>query len=152
MIDDCVKDVIEFAAENRELLNLRELHLCDVHRILELVLTNSYFTYCGRVYKQLVGLFMGCRPSPIAAVIRVYKFERATIYTDVKFISLSLYGRYIDDAWTLAENRETAVSLFNNIAQQDPRELLKWEVDFPEDGEFTPFLGTENRITDDKLE
>lgn len=152
VIDDCVKDVIDFAAENRELLNLRELHLCDVHQILELVLTNAYFTYCGRVYKQLVGLFMGCRPSPIAAVIRVYKFERSTIYTDVKFISLSLYGRYIDDAWTLSHDREAAVSLFNTIAQQDPRKLLKWEVDFPKDGDFTPFLGTEIRITGDKLE
>ena len=103
-IDACVNDVIEFANEHIDSLNLCGLTLRDIHELLELVLTNSYFTYDGRLYKQLVGLFMGCRPSPIAAIIRVYRFERASIYIDITYITL--HGRYIDDAYTVTEDEE----------------------------------------------
>ena len=55
----------------------------------------------GRVRSdQMVGLFMGCMPSPIGAVIRVYMFEKRSVYTDIHFLSnpASLFfGRYMDD-------------------------------------------------------
>ena len=147
----CIKSVIEFAEQNIEYLNLRGLQLVDVHTILDEVLLNSYFTYDGRLYKQLQGLFMGCAPSPIAAVIRVFMFERSTLYADVHF--LPIYGRYIDDAYTLAASRSEAVELFNNIGRQDPDGLITWEVDFPEmEGDWTPFLGTEVRVVNNKIE
>jgi hypothetical protein len=147
----CIKSVINFAEQNIDHLNLRGLQLVDVHEILDAVLLNSYFTYDGRLYKQLQGLFMGCAPSPIAAVIRVFMFERSTLYADVQF--LPIYGRYIDDAYTLASSRTEAVELFRNIGKEDPDGLIAWEVDFPDtEGDWTPFLGTEVRVVNDKIE
>ena len=80
-IGKCVDDIIEFAAEHIEHLDLWGLSLTEVHMILDLVLSRSFFTFNNRLYQQLVGLFMGCRPSPLAAVIRVFSFEKRSIYT-----------------------------------------------------------------------
>ena len=141
-IQQSVDDVIEFAAENEDCLDLLGLKLVDVHEMLDLILSNGFFTYHGKLYLQLIGLFMGCKPSPIIAIIRVYMFEKRSIYTDINFLSKP-YGRYIDDAFSLVRTLEEANSMFTLIADEDPDKFLQWEIDFPEsDIEFTPFLGT----------
>ena len=33
------------------------------------------------------------------------------------------------------------------ISEQDPRGRIKWEIDFPRDNAFVPFLDTEVKIT-----
>ena len=89
---------------------------------------------------------MGCKPSPICAIVRVYTFERRSIYTDINYISIP-YRKYIDDAYTLANTEEDTLAVFQTIAEQDPDALLKWEIDFPrENSHFVPFLGTAVRI------
>ena len=146
-IQACISSLVSFAEEHLDVLNLRGLELVDVHECLDLVLESSFFTYNGRLYKQLRGLFMGCAPSPIAAVVRVFTFERATLYTDVTYLPI-LYGRYIDDACTICTTREEAVEFFVKIGDQDPDRLIKWEVDFPEGDDYVPFLGTNIRVTE----
>ena len=118
------------AAENIDSLDLLDLKLIDLHLMLELVLSSSYFTFAGRLHQQLIGLFMGCKPSPICAVVRVYTFEKRIIYVDPHYLTLS-YGRYIDDAFTIFDNKELAVSIFNSISAQDPNGRIRWEVEFP---------------------
>ena len=57
---------------------------------------------------------MGLRPGPFCAVIRVYMFERNSIYTDVHYLSVHLvefYKRYIDDSTSTAEKKEEALAL-----------------------------------------
>ena len=86
------------------------------------------------------------RSKSYCAIIRVWKFERNSIYIDMHFISC-FYGRYVDDASSLAPSKDEAVSILNKIAERDPSGRLKWEVDFPEEPtDFTPFLDTEIRI------
>ena len=125
----------------------------DVHEILLHILTNSYFMYNGSLWIQRDGLFMGLRPGPFCAVIRVYMFERNSIYTDVHYLSVYLsdfYKRYIDDSTSTAENKEEALALVQSVADQDPDGKLKWEVEFPETNQdFVPFLDTELRIEPD---
>ena len=74
---------------------------------------------------------MGCKPSPIIAIIQVYMFEKRSIYTDINFLNKP-YGRYIDDAYSLVSTLEEANSMFSLIADEDPDKLLQWEIDFPE--------------------
>ena len=149
-ISECIDSVIELAEEHWESLETYGLSLLEIQEILETVLNNSYFTFNGRLFKQLIGLFMGCRPSPVVAIIRVYVFERKSIYIDVHFISRYIklhYGRYVDDASSLAQSRSEAENIVQMIADQDPDNRIKWEVDFPESpDDFTPFLGTEIKI------
>ena len=97
------------AAEHIDSLDLLGLKLIDLHLMLELVLSSSYFTFAGRLYQQLIGLFMGCKPSPICAVVRVYTFVKRIIYVDPHYLTLP-YGRYIDEAFTITDDKELAVS------------------------------------------
>ena len=42
---------------------------------------------------------------------------------------------------------EEALRIVESISNEDPDQLLKWEVDYPENSqEFTPFLDTQIRI------
>ena len=151
-IMSCVQSVIDMAEEHWDELDTWGLTLTDLHRILEFVFTNSFFVFNNRLYKQLVGLFMGCKPSPIGAIIRVFMFEKHSIYVDIYFITnpvSKFYKRYVDDAGSLARSKEEAEAMLQLISNQDPSGLLKWELDYPEPGQFTPFLDTEIKIEAD---
>ena len=124
------------------------LALADIRQILEVVINNSYFCYNTHVYLQILGLFMGLIPSPIAAIIRMYFFERNSIYIDITHISC--YGRYIDDLGDLADSIDTALKRLKLISDQDQDKRLSFEIDFPSDDErFIPFLNSEIRINED---
>ena len=152
-IRGCIESVIEMAAEHVGSLDLLGLTLVEVHQILELVLGSSYFTFDNKLYLQLVGLFMGCKPSPIGAVVRMYIFAKRSIYIDPYYLSSPaklLYSIYIDDGATVASSRDEAVDMFDRIAAADPDKRIKWEVDFPTTQDtFTPFLGTQIMIDQD---
>ena len=96
-IQSCIDDVISLASEYQQSLCLYGLKLSDIQEMLEVILGDSFFTYNRRVFRQLIGLFKGCKLSPICAIVRVYAFERRSIYTDINYISIP-YGKYIDDA------------------------------------------------------
>ena len=65
----CVEDVIALAAEHIDDLELYGLNLMDVHEMLELLFSNSFFVFDGKIYQQMIGLFMGCKASPIRAIV-----------------------------------------------------------------------------------
>ena len=77
-IQSCIDDVISLASEYQRSLCLYGLKLSDIQEMLEVILGDSFFTYNSRVFRQLIGLFMGCKPSPICGIVRVYTFERRT--------------------------------------------------------------------------
>ena len=74
-IQSCIDDIIALLDENKTYTNLKS----NIQEMLESVLGDAFFTYNSRVFLQLVGLFMGCKPSPICAVVRIYSFERQII-------------------------------------------------------------------------
>ena len=137
------------------LLALRSLTLTEVHLMLELVLSNSFFTYNDKLYLQLVGLFMGCMPSPLGAVIRMYNFIPNSIFTDTYYLSSPInlfFGVYMDDFGSLSVSREEACNLLDRISEKDPPKLIKWELDYPEsDQHFIPFLSTQIRVCNNFL-
>ena len=98
---------------------------------------------------------MGCRPSPLAAVIRVFSFERRSIYTDTYYLSNPVhlfFGRCIDDLSSLSRTMEVALEALNRISDKDPDGLLKWELDFPESCQhFVRFLSTQIRIDEEGI-
>ena len=87
--------------------------------MLELVFSNSFFVFDGKIYQQMIGLFLGCKPSPIGAIVRVYTFERRSVYTDLHYLPV-MYGRYVDDAGTVTSDEERANQLFDRIAGGSP--------------------------------
>ena len=149
MVDTAIEDIIEFASEHRQHLKLCGLTLTDVHELLEVSLLNSYFVYNRQIYHQLQGLFMGSRPAPIAATIRMWKLERLSVYTDLR-IKPVFYGRFYDDLNTGSTTARKARILCNAIEAQDTDHLIKLKVDYPESRDsYTPFLNTEVKIERD---
>ena len=97
----------------------------------------------------MIRLFKGCAPSPLAAIVRVYKFERNSVYIDTYYLSHPVnlfYGIYVDDMGSLASSHEEARELLNTISDQDPDKLLHWEEDYPDNEKFIPFLDTSIKI------
>ena len=151
-IDYCIDAVISMAEEYWEELSTFDITLVELHKLLDLVFKNSFFTFDQKLYWQGEGLFMGCSPSPGAAVIGVYRMEKNSIYVDTFYISspVSLYyTRYMDDNSSLARNQEYAEQICRMIGEQDPNGRIQWEIDFPTPGNFVPFLDTEVKIEPD---
>ena len=150
-VDKAIQNVIDMFVEHRDEINMYGLNPTQLHEMLETVFHHSYFSYNKHVYLQILGLFMGCIPSPILAVCRVHMFECASIYTDINFITNYFYKIYIDDAGSTAHLMEEAQLRMDKIAEQDEDKLLKWELDFPSspDKKYTAFLRSEVRIAED---
>ncbi len=146
----CIENVIEFANEHLESLDLLGITLTDVHMILEHILSNSFFSFDNHLYQQLDGLFMGLRPSPVLAVVRMYYLERNSIYTDMVISPVSFYKRYVDDGAGTATDKETALAILNSIAEQDEDKRTIWELEYPEnESDYIPFLNSEVNICPD---
>ena len=148
-IGTAIDNVMEMASEHKHLLCLFGMELCDIQQLLELTLDNSFFRYNKQVYMQLLGLFMGSRPAPLLAVIRMYNVEKRSIYIDLR-LAIPLYGRYIDDLGSTSTNSRRAQLVLNNIEKDDNDSLIKLTLDFPSNKEqYTPFLNVEIKIDDD---
>ena len=143
-----INDLINMLEEFWDEVPHYGLRLSDIKQLLDVVFSNCYFVYDSIVYLQLLGLFMGLRPSPIGAIVRVYTFERNSIYIDVTFITC--YARYIDDIGDLQKSLEDAEKCLDMIADSDPDKRISFEIDFPtEEKEFIPFLNSEIKIDED---
>ena len=57
-IQGCVSSVIEMLDEFQEEVDIMGLTLVEVQTILEFILSNSFFSFNNRLYKQEDGLFM----------------------------------------------------------------------------------------------
>ena len=144
--------VIELAEEHWDELDTFGLTLVDLQKIMELVFGKAYFTFDEKLYWQRDGLFMGCSPSPGAAILAMYRMERNSIYTDTHYLFRlvhTYYCRYVDDNSSIAPHEEAAQQICDACSAQDSRGRIKWEIDFPEENQFVPFLDTEIKIESD---
>ena len=150
-VETSINDVIEFASEYWDQINTYGLKLVDLHRMLETILSNSFFTFNRRLYKQVFGAFIGCSISPPVAIIRVHVLEKRSIYTDLHITTgiRQYYKRYVDDMSSLARNKEEAIRNCERISEEDQDNRIVWEVEFPDIGAYVPFLDTEVRIDDE---
>ena len=150
-VETSINDVIEFASESWDQIDTYGLKLVDLHQILETILSNSFFTFNRRLYKQIFGAFIGCSISPPVAIIRVRVLEKRSIFTDLHITTgiRQCYKRYVDDMSSLARNKEEAVKNCERISDEDQDRRILWEVEFPDIGAYVPFLDTEVRIDDE---
>ena len=132
-------------------LNLYSLTLTDIHELLEVALLNSYFVYDRQVYIQLQGFFMGVRPAPIGAIMKMWRLERNSIYTDHR-LRHAFYGRFYNDLGVIIPNKRRAQMRCTAIENEDPDKLIKLTVDYPENSDdFVPFLNVEVKIERDGM-
>ena len=89
---------------------------------------------------------MGVRPAPICAIIKMWKFERNSIYKDLR-ITPMFYGRFYDDLSSVTTNSRRAQLMRNLIESEDPDNLIRLTLDYPETKDhYTPIPNMEVRV------
>ena len=112
----------------------------DVVQLLEFVLTTTYFTFRGKIYRQLFGTAMGSPVSPIAANIFMEDLEQKAISTAPPDIRPKLWLRYVDDILEVV-NKDSVQRLTDHINQIDTSGSIKFTYEKESEGRM-PFLDT----------
>ena len=112
----------------------------DVVKLLEFVLTTTYFTFRGKIYRQQFGTAMGSPVSPIAANIFMEALEQEAIATAPMECRPKLWLRYVDDILEVI-NKNAVPQLTEYINQVDKSESIKFTYEQEKDG-CIPFLDT----------
>ena len=86
-VDSCISDILDLAHTYWDEIVTHGLELIDLQELLEVGFRNAFFTFNGRLYWQVLGVFMGYCPSPTTVIIRLAKCEMNSIYIDPNYIS-----------------------------------------------------------------
>ncbi|XP_072050219.1 uncharacterized protein [Amphiura filiformis] len=112
----------------------------DVVHLLEFILTTTYFTFKGKIYRQLFGTAMGSPVSPIAANIFMEALEQQAIATAPLDCRPKLWLRYVDEILEVIQ-RDSVQQLTDHINQVDKSGSIKFTFEQESQGQL-PFLDT----------
>ncbi|XP_072020328.1 uncharacterized protein [Amphiura filiformis] len=112
----------------------------DVVHLLEFILTTTYFTFKGKIHRQLFGTAMGSPVSPIAANIFMEALEQQGIATAPLDCRPKLWLRYVDDILEVIQ-RDSVQQLTDHINQVDKSGSIKFTFEQESQGQL-PFLDT----------
>ena len=120
-----IKKLLE---EDTSLHQRTSMAVKHINWLLELCLTNTYFSFQGKLYEQKDGAAMGSPISPIAANIFMEDFENRALATSP--CTPKIWKRFVDDAFTIIKKNQKQTflehlnSINNNIqfTSEDPGE------------------------------
>ncbi|XP_072014982.1 uncharacterized protein [Amphiura filiformis] len=112
----------------------------DVVELLEFILSTTYFTFRGKIYRQRFGAAMGSPVSPLAANIFMEHLESTAIATAPLECKPKLWKRYVDDILEIVAKDEVN-NLTDHLNQTDDTDSIKFTFEKKEDGKI-PFLDT----------
>ncbi|XP_072016570.1 uncharacterized protein [Amphiura filiformis] len=108
--------------------------------LVNFILTTTYFTSKGVIYKQKKGMAMGSPLSPIAVDLFMEWIEEEAITTAPLNCKPSLWKRYVDDVLEVIKRGE-AENLTNHLNQVDLTGSIKFTYE-EESNSSLPFLDT----------
>jgi len=73
------------------------LEVNDVMELLEFILTTTYFSFWGQIYRQKFGTPMGSPVSPLVAILYMEHLEQKLLATAPMELKPRLWKRYVDD-------------------------------------------------------
>ena len=120
-IEGCIISVMDMIYEYQDCIDMMNISRPELQYMLEFILSNSFFSFDNKLYKQVDGLFMGLKPSPPIAVIRLWSFVRDSVYTDTRYLHTAQHFKlYIDDGCGIVTSRSEAEMFLQAIANKDP--------------------------------
>ena len=120
--------------------NGTKLESDDVVQLLDFILTTTYFTFRGKIYRQLFGTAMGSPVSPIAANIFMEALEQKAIATAPMDCRPKLWLRYVDDVLEIVK-KDGVQKLTDHINTIDKSGSIKFTYEEETEGKL-PFLDT----------
>ena len=136
---DQVLDIVKDRLEKEDILkeyNKEQgfnLESEDVVQLLQFILTTTYFTFRGKIFRQLFGTAMGSPVSPIAANI----FMEALAPMDCM---PKLWLRYVDDIMEIV-NKDCVEKLTDHINKVDKSGSIKFTYEKESEGKL-PLIDT----------
>ncbi|XP_072052031.1 uncharacterized protein [Amphiura filiformis] len=108
--------------------------------LLAFVLTTTYFSFRGKIYRQLFGAAMGSPVSPITANLYMEFLEEQAIATAPLNCKPMLWKRYVDDILEIVKDNQVD-NLTDHLNNTDPTDSIKFTYEKEVDGRI-PFLDT----------
>ena len=99
--------------------------------MLELAVTETYFTFNNKIYKQIDGMAMGSPLGPTFANIFMCHIETLFINQCPDTFKPLFYRRYVDDTFVLFKDRAHANSFLNHINSFHPN--IKFTLELEQD-------------------
>ena len=137
-------EIVKTRLENESFLrdynknNDTTLESDDVVQLLDFILTTTYFTFRGKIYRQLFGTAMGSPVSPIVANIFMEALEQKAIATAPVDCRPKLWLRYVDDVLEIVR-KDSVHKLTDHINTIDKSESIKFTYEEETEGKL-PFL------------
>ena len=120
---EVIKNIIDETSHS-----FNNLNSDDITLLLSTVITNNYFTFDGKAYKQNRGLAMGSSVSAIVAILYMSHVEAKAL--SILGNCVGLFSRYVDDIFVLAKNRADAIHIHETFNNTDSD--IKFEIEHPD--------------------
>jgi hypothetical protein len=133
-IEETLKIIRTRLELDKDLKNRTLLEVDDIMVLMNFVLTTTYFSFRGIIYKQKFGAAMGSPVSPLAANIFMEWLEQQAILTAPITCKPRLWKRYVDDILEIIKTGST-LDLTAHLNQIDPTANIKFT--FEEEQECT---------------
>ena len=86
------------------------LDIDDITKLLQFTLSNNYFMFNDRIYKQVLGCAMGSPVSPVVANLCMEEIEESAI--SISSVRPKIWKRYVDDSFCIIGKND--VSAFHD--------------------------------------
>jgi len=102
-----------------------QLEVDDIMELLEFILSTTYFTFMGQIYRQKFGTAMGGPVSPMVADIFMEFLKQTAIATVPLEYRLKLWKRYVDDILEII-NKDAVEGLTQHLNMVDETGSIKF--------------------------
>ncbi|XP_072048921.1 uncharacterized protein [Amphiura filiformis] len=139
-IEKCL-DIIKERLENDKTLKDRtKLNTEDIIELLQFILTTTYFSFRGQIFRQIFGAAMGSPVSAIVANLFMEWLEKEAIMTAPLDCKPKYWRRYVDDVLEIIQ-KDTTLKLTEHLNTIDPTGNTKFTHEEEDQGKI-PFLDT----------
>ena len=139
-INKTLEIVREYLEKDTTLKKRTLLNIDDIVELLEFVLTTTYFSFRGEIYKQNFGAAMGSPCSAIIANIFMEWLEQKAIANAPVACRPKLWKRYVDDVLEIIP-KDSTQTLTDHLNTVDPTNSIKFTHEEEVNGQL-PFLDT----------
>ncbi|XP_072044968.1 uncharacterized protein [Amphiura filiformis] len=139
-IQETMEIIRERLEEDTSLKNRTLLTVNDIMDLLEFILTTTYFTFRGVIYRQRFGAAMGSPVSAIIANLFMEWLEKKAIATAPLECKPRLWRRYVDDVLEIIK-KDTTEQLTEHLNGVDTTGNIKFTYEEEQNGKI-PFLDT----------
>ena len=120
------------------------LTAADIHKLLTIIVDNTFFNFNNLTYKQTSGLPMGSSLSGLLAITYMDQLERRALNT---CRSCVFFTRYVDDILILTSSRGETNSIYETFEKTD--EKISFSIEHPSEQGSLSLLDFQLRITEE---